>query len=219
MSYTDIDRPTLQPGSVVAAVLINGGAVFALLFAGSTLVEKIKNKPIETQWFENPKPVTEEARAKDQPRETKETVITRDERTEDFQKQVSENDLTGYETTTGSSNEGTLTLPVEPEVTPIIPAIPIIKAARIDPRYAGGLQPVYPPSMIRADQSGSVTVRVRIGKDGRVKEVQILNSSSAEFAEATERQALRKWRFLPATHDGQAEESWREMTVQFEMPD
>jgi periplasmic protein TonB len=194
MSYTDIDRPTVQPGSVAAAVLINGGAVLAILFAGSTIVERIKDKPIKTQWFDNPKTVPEEVVTKDQPRDTKEPVATRAKRTEGAKEQVSENDLTGTVAGTAGGDGG-------------------------DPRYTSDLQPQYPQSMARAGESGRVTVRVRIGKDGRVTEVQILSSTSEEFAEATKRQALRKWRFIAATRDGTAEDSWREMTVKFEMPD
>jgi protein TonB len=41
----------------------------------------------------------------------------------------------------------------------------------------------------------------------------------AEFLAATRRQALAKWRFKPATLDGVAVESWKEMTVRFVMPD
>lgn len=219
MSYTDIDRPTVQPGSVVAAVLINGGAVLAILFAGSTIVERIKDKPIKTQWFDNPKTVPEEAVTKDQPRDTKETVATRAKRTDSAKEQVSENDLTGTVAGTAGGDGGTLAQPVEPKIEPIIIPDPVIKTARFDPRYTSDLQPQYPQSMARAGESGRVTVRVRIGRDGRVTEVQILSSTSEEFAEATKRQALRKWRFIAATRDGTAEESWREMTVKFEMPD
>ena len=217
MSYTDIDRPTVQPGSIAAAVLINGGAVLAILFAGSTLVEKIKDKPIQTQWFDNPPVKPAEPPTTEKPGDTTEQTLPRDTHRDDKKPQTSENDLGG--TVAGTAGGGTLTEPVEPKVEPIAIPVPLIKTARLDPRYTSALQPEYPQSMARAGQSGSVTVRVRIGSDGRVKEVQILNSASDEFAEATKRQALRKWRFIPATRDGQAEESWREMTVKFEMPD
>ncbi len=219
MSYTDIDRPTVQPASVVAAVLINGGAVLAILFAGSTIVERTIDKPIQTQWFDNPKPVPDETRTTDEPRETKDSSFTRSKPQDDTKQQVTENDLTGGEVAAGSSSgEGAIIEPVQPRVDPVTPPAPILTGSRVDLRYASDLQPDYPQSMRRAEISGSVRVRVRIGRDGRVTEVQILSSTSEEFAEATKRQALRKWRFIPATRDGQAEESWREMTVKFEMP-
>jgi periplasmic protein TonB len=218
MSYTDIDRPTLQPGGVIAAVLINGGAVLAILFAGSTIVEKIVDKPIKTLWFDQPRTKPVEIKREDKRNETKDTTLTSEKRVDDQRREVSKTVLTGGETATGGDETGTAGDFVEPKADPIPIPTPFIKAARIDPRYAGALQPEYPPSMIRAEQSGNVTVRVKIGTDGRVKDVQIISSASNEFAEATKRQALRKWRFVPATRDGQPEESWREMTVKFEMP-
>jgi periplasmic protein TonB len=38
------------------------------------------------------------------------------------------------------------------------------------------------------------------------------------FLAATRKQALSSWRFLPATQDGEPVESWKEMTVRFQMP-
>jgi periplasmic protein TonB len=106
-----------------------------------------------------------------------------------------------------------LTLPDPPAA-----AAPIIKAARPDPRFSDVMQPEYPESAIRREISGRVTVRVKVGKDGRVAAVEIVRSSDDVFSEATLRHATRKWRFIPATRDGQPEESWREMTVRFELP-
>ena len=70
--------------------------------------------------------------------------------------------------------------------------------------------------MIRAEMEGFATVRVLIGTDGRVKQVE---ASDTAFLDATRKQALSKWRFLPATRDGEPVESWREMTVRFQLPD
>lgn len=56
-----------------------------------------------------------------------------------------------------------------------------------------------------------------IGTDGRVKQVERVSAASEAFWQATERQALSRWRFRPALRDGVAVESWRTMTVRFEM--
>lgn len=96
---------------------------------------------------------------------------------------------------------------------------PVFRAARPNPRYAGVLQPGYPPGMIREEREGVVTVRVLVGVDGRVKALEAVRADAAAFLEATRKQALAKWRFLPATRDGTPVESWREMTVRFELPD
>lgn len=95
---------------------------------------------------------------------------------------------------------------------------PIFRGAQINPRYAGALQPVYPPGMIREEREGVVTVRILVGTDGRVKALEAVRADAPAFLEATRKQAISKWRFLPATRDGEPVESWREMTVRFELP-
>lgn len=101
---------------------------------------------------------------------------------------------------------------------PVKPA-PVLVDAAPDPRYLAAFQPDYPASERRAERDGVVTVRVRIGTDGRVLAVEPLRATSDAFWQATERQALSRWRFRAATRDGVAVESWRVMTVRFTMQD
>ncbi|MDF7774232.1 TonB family protein [Sphingomonas sp. AOB5] len=103
---------------------------------------------------------------------------------------------------------------VQPD--PPKPAPPLI-AAQIDPRYAGAFQPDYPASELRGEREGTVSVRVLIGADGRVKAVEQVRATNAAFFEATKRHALRNWRFKPASRGGEAQESWKVMNVRFEM--
>lgn len=95
--------------------------------------------------------------------------------------------------------------------------MPPLIAATPDPRFADGFQPDYPGIELRAQREGSVTVRIRIGTDGRVKQVEAVRATSAAFLDATRRQALGRWRFRPATRGGEPQESWREMTVHFRL--
>lgn len=109
------------------------------------------------------------------------------------------------------SGEGTIT---PPRADPI--PVPVLT----DPvPLAGGrdFQPAYPPQLLRTGVEGNVVVRVQVGADGRVKQVAILSADDPLFADATERQALRKWRFRPATRDGAPIESWKQMTVRFQI--
>ena len=92
---------------------------------------------------------------------------------------------------------------------------PVIVAPGIDPRYAGDFQPLYPAGEQRMGRSGEVTVRVLIGTDGRVKQVEPVSATSDAFLRATTDQAKRRWRFAPGTRDGVAQEAWRVMTVTF----
>jgi protein TonB len=104
---------------------------------------------------------------------------------------------------------------VEPRVEPV--RDPVLTDAGIDQRFARNFQPAYPPAMQRLNEEGKVVVRVRIGTDGRVVSVERVSASSDAFWEATQRQALRAWRFRPATRDGVAVESVKVMVVHFQL--
>ena len=104
-----------------------------------------------------------------------------------------------------------------PTPTPVPVPDPVRTEARIDPRAE--LQPPYPPGEERAQNEGSVTVRILIGADGRVKEVEKVRATSEAFYRATEQHALRRWRFRPATVDGKPVESRTSMTVRFQLND
>jgi protein TonB len=99
----------------------------------------------------------------------------------------------------------------------IKPPTPIFKAALRDPKFAKSFQPDYPVGMLQREVEGTVTIRVLIGVDGRVRQVQILNASTPDFAKATERQALKAWRFKPATRGTEAVEDWQTLTVRFDI--
>ncbi len=104
-----------------------------------------------------------------------------------------------------------------PGVEPTLP--PVRVDARLDPRYAGDLQPPYPPAEERAQRGGTVRLRVTIAASGRVSAVARLAATSDAFWRATERQALSRWRFRPATLDGRPVESSKTMTVHFRIED
>lgn len=104
-------------------------------------------------------------------------------------------------------------------VDPPVPPRPALVAAAVDPRFAGTFQPDYPAREQRAGIEGVVRVRVLIGTDGRVKAVELVSTDDPAFFEATRKRALSKWRFKPATRGGVPEESWKEMTVRFQIRD
>ncbi len=100
---------------------------------------------------------------------------------------------------------------------PLPAAKPPLVIAELDPRFAGTFQPEYPPSEQRREIEGRAKVRVLIGTDGRVKAVELISTDSQGFFEETKKRALAKWRFKPATRGGVAEESWKVMTVHFQI--
>lgn len=95
---------------------------------------------------------------------------------------------------------------------------PLFVTARLDARYAARFQPPYPSASERQDEQGVVLVRVRVGVDGRVLAAELKASSGhRRLDEAAVEHARRAWRFVPATRDGVAVESWREIPVRFEL--
>ncbi len=99
----------------------------------------------------------------------------------------------------------------------IKPPVPPFKAATRDPRFIRSFQPDYPVGMLQREIEGSVTIRVLIGVDGRVRQANVISATEADFARATERQALKAWRFKPAMRGDQAVEDWQTLTVRFDI--
>lgn len=94
---------------------------------------------------------------------------------------------------------------------------PVIVGARLNTRYAEQFQPAYPTGQLRLEREGEVSVRVLVGIDGRVKQIELIDSPHVDFWSATRKQALNKWRFTPATKDGKPIESWMTLKVRFEI--
>lgn len=210
-----LDQKTRSPLSLGAAVAINGAMVGALLFANPDI---IRNVPTVIDVIHIPlDPPPDPVKPPEQPKQKAQTP----------QKPIEQVETTKPLPPTGSK----FTWP-EPELpvgkgiaegtettttTKVPPHIPVLVGPKIHPRYRDKLQPPYPPGKIRSDEEGVVVVRVLIGADGRVKQVQKVEASDDAFFRATQEQALRYWRFLPATEDGVAVESWETKTVRFRL--
>ena len=106
--------------------------------------------------------------------------------------------------------------PAPPPPAPPPPAPAIRRDAVM---ISGDLQPPYPASEQRAEREGTVVIRVTVGPDGRVKATQKVRATSDAFYETTERHARARWRFRPATVDGQPVEATKTLTVQFRLDD
>ncbi len=99
------------------------------------------------------------------------------------------------------------------------PSVPVFVDASIDPRNKAGFQPDYPGSMIRQQIEGFVTLRVFISDEGRVTAAELIKATDSAFWDATRKQAMKYWRFRPATRDGVPVASERVMTVRFRLAD
>ena len=92
---------------------------------------------------------------------------------------------------------------------------PLFKHAARDPRYERDFQPDYPSTLLVRGIEGKATLRVLVGTDGRVREAIVVSASHPDFGKAAVRQALRAWRFKPATRGGSPVEDWVTLPVSF----
>ena len=100
--------------------------------------------------------------------------------------------------------------PPAPPAPPPAPPAPTVAPTRAVPnaRNREVTEDDYPDASRRAGEEGTTGVMVVVGTDGRVKSCTITNSSG--FSRLDERAcqiAQRRWRFKPATQEGQAVES------------
>jgi protein TonB len=77
--------------------------------------------------------------------------------------------------------------------------------------------PVYPEDGRLRGIEDALVVRYVIGKDGRVREVTVIEPPKYEmFADAAVK-AIRNWRFRPLVEEGEKQEVVHELTVYFQL--
>lgn len=215
MSYAS-EKQKANPATLGAAILINGSIILAVALS-PIVAERIRHTG--TVIWDVPVDPTPPPDKPEQPTDTPKDNPTA---TQDSTTKVIDTTTNINTTTTGptdtviSEGMGGGDDAVE-IVKPVDPPKPIFKGAIRDPKYAGNFQPTYPPGLIQKEIEGSAKVKVLIGTDGRVRQVIILSATHPDFGKATERQALSKWRFKPATRDGVAVEDWQTLTVTFHL--
>jgi protein TonB len=110
-----------------------------------------------------------------------------------------------------------------PTVTPIPPTpTPVVREGDIvtpgpgvnPPVLIHQVDPEYPPIAARANINGEVVAQLLVGIDGRVEDVRILEVSQkgVGFEQATE-DAVRQWRYRPATKHGVTVRTWVRIKV------
>ena len=202
----------IKPGSLTVAIGINAAIIGALMFSAPIVTGITGEKPFEAINIpidSPPDPLPPEVKA--QPQQPTKAQPTRIEAT----------------TATGATSGFTviplpplppLPLPDEGAGTTIVdPPLPVLTGAAPDPRFARDLQPPYPPGERRAEREGTASLRIVIGTDGRVRSAECVAADSDGFCPASRDQALKKWRFRPATRDAVPIEETRVMTVRFRL--
>ncbi len=217
-----LDQRQFSPASMGITVAVNGG-IFALLLTLATgVVSKLPDDGTIIFTPSTPPPPMTEVIPKKKTSDPVETLMP----VKQYTAPPTQNPppVGNNEMTAGTGLTPTVLPPVggtsiEIPAGPVIqPHVPVFIRPVVDPRHKASFQPDYPGTMIRAGLEGVAVVRVLIGTDGRVKAVEAVRADEEDFLKVTRAHALRKWRFKPATQDGIPIESWKEMTVRFEMP-
>jgi protein TonB len=94
---------------------------------------------------------------------------------------------------------------------------PVVTGAAVDPRHPLS-QPAYPPAAIRGNEEGALSLSILVGTDGRVRDVQVAESSgSSRLDQAAMSEARAHWRLRPATRNGVPFEQWLTLRVVFHL--
>jgi TonB family protein len=106
--------------------------------------------------------------------------------------------------------------PIPNTPTPVVHEGDIVEAGPdvVAPVLLNRVNPVYPPLAQRAGISGEVTAQLLVGIDGQVEDVLNIESSKTGvgFERATE-EAVRQWRYRPATKNGVKVRVWVRIKV------
>jgi protein TonB len=213
-----------SPTSLVVVVAVHAAAIAALALAKMEMPQIDLPKPLTVRNIPitpDPPPIPPEpVKDRAEPPKSVLTMPSREIRTPvttDLRAPVTEpTDTALYDPYVGQADKPRLEpLPPPPPPQPM----PVPAPVRVEAKLRPGIEllPPYPPAEERAEAEGSVTIKLLIGPDGRVKAAEKVRAASEAFWRATERHALRAWRFTPATVDGKPVESSKVMTVHFEL--
>ncbi len=219
-----LEQRRASPGSLAVVIALHAAAVTALMLSKSEFVKEVI-KPITVRHIpDTPPPPPEPPQPKIEPQLPRDSQVdlvppkiviqrpptqTPFERVPDIAPAFDPGPI-------GEAVRDPVPVPQPlPEPKPEPKPEPVRKEAQM--LASSELQPPYPAAEQRAEIEGSVTVRVRSGTDGRVRSVEKVRGASEAFFRATQQQALRHWRFKPATVDGQPVESVKVLTVHFQL--
>jgi protein TonB len=100
--------------------------------------------------------------------------------------------------------------PAPPAPLPLTP--PIFNADYLD-----NPAPVYPASSRRSGEQGRVILRVLVNANGGADEVQLRTSSGHLRLDETARDAVRRWKFVPAKRGAEAVPAWVLIPISFRL--
>lgn len=98
------------------------------------------------------------------------------------------------------------------------PAPPSKTDVSISASYsASNAKPVYPTMSKRMSEQGTVVLRVLVKSDGSAGSVEVKSSSGFPRLDQSAVEAVKSWRFNPATLDGKAVDEWYQVPIPFKL--
>lgn len=97
---------------------------------------------------------------------------------------------------------------------------PITESVRVAARFATPdwlVKPPYPADKQRLEEEATLKLRLTIDALGRVIAVEPIGRADPSFLQAARRHLMAKWRYKPATEDGQPVPSSTVITLRFEL--
>lgn len=92
-----------------------------------------------------------------------------------------------------------------------------LEPPRFSAEYLNNPPPVYPLAARRRNIEGQVLLRAEIRPDGSCSQVEIKQASPHESLNQAALEAVKKWRFIPATQDGRNVTAWVEIPIKFKL--
>lgn len=85
----------------------------------------------------------------------------------------------------------------------------------VDMALTNNPAPAYPPQAKARHEQGTVILRLQVRGDGSVGEVQVRTSSGSMRLDQAAADAVRRWKFKPATQGGKPVDSWAVVPITF----
>ena len=79
--------------------------------------------------------------------------------------------------------------------------------------------PAYPAAEIRSNHAGTVILRVQVLENGRIGDVELVQSSGFPRLDESALREAKHWRMKPGTRDGVPVMMWKEVPITFQLKD
>lgn len=109
------------------------------------------------------------------------------------------------------------TPPAAPVAVAVAPSPPPVSPPRFDADYLDNPAPAYPPLSRRLGEEGRVVLRVYVHADGSAGAVEVRETSGFERLDRAAREAVARWRFLPARQGERPVAAWVLVPISFSL--